>query len=211
MEPAQVRVLAQHIWAAEARIRELLKTLHPERWKTSNVTRNSFIQTLENLHQALDALEKWRAQFEDRPESMYLGFQTYAEINAVLPRLDGVGRAASHFENASLGAQYSEAGNQLFDLQQALQPYVAYLLRNPDQLLYAAQSNLAGCQNELGKLRGQGEPAQPLKNTFIEFHARRHSDGAPDDGKPPRDGKKKVTSKTDKKPDPQSESQPHTP
>ena len=178
MEPAQVKALAHKIWIAEYRINDLLTQVHPEKWKVSNVTRNSFNQTLENLHKALEGLEEWRAQFEKRPDSIYFGFQTYAAINAALPRLDGVGRAASKFENTSLGAQYSQAGDQLFDLQQALQPYIAYLLRNPDQLLYVAQTNLAGCQTQLGNaLRGQGGPAKPLKNTFVEFHGRRHSDG----------------------------------
>ena len=200
MEPVQVKALAHKIWMAEYRITDLLTQVHAEKWKTSNVTRNSFNQTLENLHKALEGLEEWRAQFEKRPDSMYFGFQTYAGMNAALPRLDGIARAASQFENPSLGAQYSQAGNQLFDLQQALQPYVAYLLRNPDQLLYVAQTNLAGCQNELGNaLRGQGGPAKPLKNTFVEFHGRRHSNGQPDARTSPRGGKKKPASKPEKK------------
>jgi hypothetical protein len=200
MEPAQVKALAHRIWIAESRINDLLTQVHPEKWRISNITRNSFYQTLENLHRALEGLEEWRAQFEKRPDSMYFGFQTYAAINAALPRLDGVGHAASQFENPILGAQYSQAGNQLFDLQQALQPYVAYLLRNPDQALYVAQTNLAGCQTELGHaLHGQTEPAKPLKNTFVEFHGRRHSDGQPDDRTSSRGGKKKSASKTEKK------------
>jgi len=200
MEPVQVKALAQKIWTAEYRITDLLTQVHPEKWKVSNITRNSFNQTLENLHKALEGLEEWRAQFEKRPDSMYFGFQTYAAMNAALPRLDGVARAASQFENPSLRAQYSQAGNQLFDLQQALQPYLAYLLRNQDPILYAAQTNLAGCQNELGNaLRGQGGPAKPLKNTFVEFHGRRHSNGQPDARTSPRSGKKKSASKTEKK------------
>jgi len=208
MDPAQVKVLAQKIWVAEFRIHDLLKALHPEKWKVSNIIRNSFNMTLENLNKSLDGLEGWRAQFEKRPDSIYFGFQTYAAINAALPRLDGVARAVSQFENPSLGGQYSQAGNQLFDLQQALEPYIAYLLRNPDQLLYAAQTNLAGCQNELGiALRGQGGPAKPLKNTFVEFHARRHSNGRPEDRRSTRGGKKESESKTDKKTGPQSQPQ----
>ena len=210
MEPAQVKVLVQKIWVAEFRVHDLLTALHPEKWKTSNIIRNSFNQTLENLQKALEGLEEWRAQFEKRPDSIYFGFQTYAAINAALPRLDGVARAVSQFENPSLGAQYSQAGNQLFDLQQALEPYIAYLLRNPDQLIYAAQTNLAGCQGELGKaLRGQGGPAKPLKNTFVEFHARRRRDGHTEERRPARDASKKSESKTDKKADTQSQPQPH--
>ena len=205
MEPAQVKALAHKIWLAEYRINDLLTQVHPEKWKISNITRNSFDQTLENLHRALEGLEEWRAQFEQRPDSMYFGFQIYAAMNAALPRLDGVARATSQFENASLGAQYSQAGNQLFDLQQALQPYLAYLLRNSDQFLYAAQTNLAGCQNELGKaLRGQGGPVKPLKNTFVEFHGRRHSGSQPGERTPPGGEKKKPARTTERKAEPLS-------
>jgi hypothetical protein len=203
MEPVQVKALAHKIWIVEYRINDLLAQVHPEKWKTSEVTRNSFNRTLENLHKGLDGLEEWRARFEKRPDSMYFGFQTYAGMNAALPGLDGVARAVSQFENPSLGAQYSQAGNQLFDLQQALQPYVAYLLRSPDQALYVAQTNLAGCQNELGNaLRAQGGAAKPLKNTFVEFHASRHKKGQPEatgKGKSTPGGKKKAASKSEKK------------
>jgi hypothetical protein len=208
MDPVQVKALAHKIWVTEFRINDLLTQLHPEKWKASNITRNSFNQMLENLHRTLEGLEEWRAQFEKRPDSMYFGFQTYAAMNAALPRLDGVARAASQFENSSLAAQYSQAGNQLFDLQQALQPYVAYLLRNSDQLFYVAQTNLAGCQNELGNaLRGQGGRATPLKNTFVEFHARRPSDGQPKDRTSAGSGKQKSRSKTEK--EVESKSRPH--
>jgi len=204
MDPVQVKALAHQIWIVEYRINDLLTQVHPEKWKISNVTRNSFNQTLENLHRALEGLEEWRAQFENRPDSLYLGFQIYAGINAALPRLDGIARAASQFENSSLGAQYSQAGGQLFDLQQALQPYLAYLLRNSDQLLYGAQSNLATCQKELGTaLRGQGGPAKPLKNTFVELRGRRHSNSQPDAQKSPQGGKEKSAGKPEKKAEPQ--------
>jgi len=208
MEPAQVKVLVGKIWVTEFRVQDLLKTLQPTKWKTTNVIRNSFNQTLDNLNKSLQGLEEWRAEFEKRPDSIYFGFQTYAAINAALPRLDGVARAVSQFENPSLGAQYSQAGNQFFDLQQALEPYIAYLLRNPDQLLYVAQTNLAGCQNELGNvLRGQGGRAKPMKNTFVEFHARRRREGHGEDHKSTGAGKKEPASESDKKTE--SQPQPH--
>jgi hypothetical protein len=201
MEAAQVKALTHKIWTVEYRINDLLTQLHPEKWKASKVTVSSFNQTLENLHKALEGLEGWRAQFEKRPDSVYFGFQTYSAINAALPRLDGAGRAASQFENTSLGAQYSQAGDQLFDLQQALQPYIAYLLHNPDQVLSLVQSNLAGCQEALGHaLRVQGGAAKPLKNTFVEFHARRRREGPPAS---PGDGKTKPRSDNEKKVEPQ--------
>jgi hypothetical protein len=206
LEPAQVKNLVHEIWIAEYRIRDLLAQVHPEKWKTSTVTRSSFDQTLQTLHKALDGLEEWRGRFEGRPDSMYFAFETYAAMNATLPRLDGVARAVSQYQNPSLGGQYSQADNRLFDLQQTLQPYVAYLLRGPDQALYVAQTNLAGCQNQLGHaLRGQAEPAKPLKNTFVEFHTR-HRKVQPEstDNQNSPQGGEKPTSKAEKKPELQS-------
>ena len=205
LEPAQLKNLLHEIWMAEYRINDLLAQVHPETWKTSKSTRSSFDQTLQTLHQVLGGLEQWRGQFEGHPNSMYFAFETYAAMTAVLPRLDGVARAISQFQNPSVSGQYSQAGSRLFDLQQTLQPYVAYLLRNPDQALYVAQTNLAGCQNELGRaLRGQTEPAKPLKNTFVEFHAR-HRKVQPEasDNRNSPQGGEKGASKTEKKLDSQ--------
>jgi len=202
MEPAEVQALAHKIWMAEFRINDLLTQVHPEKWKASNIARNTFIQTLDNLHRALDGLEEWRAQFERRPDSLYFGFQTYAAMSAALPRLSGISRTAGQFENSSLGAQYDQAGNQLFDLEQALQPYIAYLLRNPDQALTVAQTNLAGCQKQLGNaLRGQTEPATPLKNTFVEFHGRQPGDARREHRASSPSTRKKSQSQTEKKTD----------
>ncbi len=200
MDRAQVEMLAHKIGAMDLRIEDLLKAVHPEKWVVSNIIRNSLSQTLENLHTAMDGLEAWRSEFEKRPDSIYYGFQTYAAINAALPRLDGVAHAVSQYENPSLGAQYSQAGDQLFDLQQTLQPYIAYLLRSPDQVLFVSQTNLAACQKELGRaLNGEGGPAKPMKNTFVEFHARRSGGGRAGNRKLEREGKKEPTGKSDKK------------
>ena len=87
---------------------------------------------MESLRKALAAEEDWRSQFEARPDSLYLGFQTYVAISAVLPRVDGVAHSVSQYENPSFGAQYSQSANQLFDLQQLIEPHLAYLLKNQD-------------------------------------------------------------------------------
>jgi hypothetical protein len=122
----------------------------------------------------MDALEAWRVQLDARPDSMYLAYMMHASIDAILPRLDGVTRIITQRENSSLGAQFSQAGNQLFDLQQSLQPYLVYLLRNQDQTLYAAQTNLAGCENRLGAaLRTQQGQLKVLKNIVPDFKGRR--------------------------------------
>ncbi|MGH6630411.1 MAG: hypothetical protein ACREB3_11830 [Burkholderiales bacterium] len=174
MTAAEVKELTHKIWLAEFRINDLLTEVRPERWKLPEVARNSFNQTLATLREQLTALDGWRAQLGERPDSIYLGFTTYAAINAVLPRLDAVTRSITQRENASLGAQFSQAGNQLFDLQQKLQPYLAYLLHNQDEGLLATQNNLAACQTQLSSaMRGKTAPAKPMKNILPEFKGRR--------------------------------------
>ena len=176
LTPEQVKELLHKVWLAEYRINDLLSEVHPERWKLSEAARNSFQQTLETLRAQLAALDGWRTQLETRPDSMYLGYMTYAAIDAVLPRLDGVARSIAQHENASLGAQFSQAGNQLFDLQQPLGLYLGALLRNQDQVLQAMQTNLAGCQNELGyALRARPAAAKSVKNVITWHQGRRQS------------------------------------
>jgi hypothetical protein len=175
MEPAQVEEFLPKIWLAEFRINDLLTQVQPDQWKLTDAVRDSFLKTLETLHGELSALEDWRGQFEKRNDSMYLGYETYAAMGAVVPRLDAVAQSISQHESASLGAQYGQAENQLFDLQQGLRPYLSYLLRNQDQLLLATQNNLASCQNELGfAMRGKAGPAKPIGNTLTGRPARRH-------------------------------------
>lgn len=179
---AQLKELSHKLWLAEFRINDLLTEVHPERWKLSDVARGSFNQTLSALRDQLKALDGWRIQLDDRPDSIYLGFMTYAAINAALPRLDAVSRIITQRENASLGAQFSQAGNQLFDLQQALQPHLAALLQNQDEILLATQNNVAACQNQLSlAMRGKTAPAKPMKNILPEFkgwRVRRSKDNA---------------------------------
>jgi hypothetical protein len=174
MEPAQVKEILHKLWLAEYRLNDLLTQVQPERWKLDDSARRSFQQTFETLRSELKALEEWRSQLDVRPDSMYLGYMMHASIDAVLPRLDAVTRMISTHENTSLGAQFSQAGNRLFDLQQAVQPYLLYLLRNQDQLLRAAQGNLASCQNELSyAMRGRTEHVTPMKNIRPDFKGRR--------------------------------------
>jgi hypothetical protein len=176
LEPEQVKALLHKIWLAEYRVNDLLEQVHPDHWKMADNTRKSFGQSLEGLHKAMSNEEDWRTQFDARPDSLYLGFQTYVAINAILPRLDGLSRSIAQYENPSFGAQYSQAGNQLFDLQQALQPHLAFLLKNQDGMLYAAQTNLASCQNELGFAEHDKEGhATPMKNIVPVFKGHRRT------------------------------------
>ena len=187
VEPQQVKELLHRMWLAEYRINDLFSEVHPERWMMPESARESFRDTFDALRKQMEALEAWRGQLDARPDSMYLGYMTHASIDAILPRLDGVTRIITQRENTSLGAQFSQAGNQLFDLQQALQPYLVHMLRNQDQNLYAVQTNLAGCEGRLGAaMRGQSEPAKVMKNIVPDFKGRRvRKPAAPAGGAPP--------------------------
>lgn len=176
LEPAQVKSLAHKIWLAEYRLNDLLTQVHPENWKISTTVRQSFDQSLDSLQKALAAQEYWRGQFETRPDSIYMGFQTYIAIGAVLPRLDGVAHAISQYVNPGFGAQYSQSANQFFDLQQTLAPHLSYLLKNQDNYLQLAQTNLAACQNELNFAEHNKEGrATPMKNIAPDFKGRRRT------------------------------------
>jgi hypothetical protein len=176
LEPAQVKALLHRIWLTQYRLDDLLAQVHAEHWKMPDPARASFAQSLDTLHKALASQADWRAQFENRPDSLYLGFQTYLAISAVLPRLEGVAHGVSQYENASFGAQYSQAANQLFDLQQSLQPHLAFLMKNQDGLLLAAQTNLASCQNQLGyALHDKEGRATPMKNVAPVFKSGRRT------------------------------------
>lgn len=173
---AQVKELLQEVWLVEYRISDLLTEVHPPRWKLAEARRSFFQQTLEMLRAQLVALEGWRAQLDARPENIYLGYMTYAAVDAVLPHLDVVARSVSQHENASLGAQFGQAGLQLYDLQRTLGLYVGSLLRNQDQVIQAMQNNLAACQSELGyALRARPATAKPVKNVITRAQGRRQS------------------------------------
>jgi hypothetical protein len=192
---AQVKELLHKVWLAEYRINDLLTEVHPERWKLADTTRSSFEQTLETLRAQVVALDGWRTQLEARPENAYLGYMTCGAMGAVLPRLDGVARSIAQHENPSFGAQFSQAGNQLFDLQQSLGLYLGTLLRSQDEGIRALQNNLAACQNELGyALRRSPATVRPVMNVLTELKRRRASSRASGKTTPAPASKKPVTS-----------------
>lgn len=180
MQAADVRALLTKVRFSEYRINDLLTDVRPERWKLAEATLASFKQSLESLHARVAALEEWRGQFDQRTDSLYLGFQTYAAINSVLPRLDGVARSVAEHETAGYAAQFSTAGGQLFDLQQTIGGYVGSLLKNQDQLLLGYQHDVATCQQDLSAaMRGQGERAKSMRNAQPVRAQRRSSHEAP--------------------------------
>lgn len=160
LDAPQVKAMAEQMKFAEYRINDLLTDLHPERWKMSDAARGSFRQTIGALQTQMEALRGWRTRFAERPENMYAGYETYATIGTLVPRLEGVAATVSQADNPSFGAQFSRVADQLFDMQQKLGPYIGFLLEHHDAILQALENNLAGCQNDLGRAM-QGQPRRP--------------------------------------------------
>lgn len=174
MEPAQVQALLIKIWQSAAHVRDLLTLVRPGSMKMSAAARASFNSNLDMLRRNLDALEKSRAQFAGRVDSEYLGFETYAGISAVLPPLDQLAQAVSRYNHSGLDANFNQAWNEMLTMQQSLKPYLAFLLRNHDQIFLVMENNLYGCQNELNyAMRGAGGRAAPMRNVLPAFKGRR--------------------------------------
>lgn len=179
MDPAQVRAVLRKFALLEFRINDLLTTVQPQRWKLSEASRSSFNQRLDGLRAALRELGESRAQLDRRVDNAHLCYQTHRAVLAVLPHLEAVGQSVSKNENASLGAQYTQARNQLADLAQPLGRYLECLLRNQDQIASALENNLANCQNTLGyALRPTVAPARLMPNAPSIRPERRRSQRA---------------------------------
>ena len=149
----------------EYRVDDLLSDVRPNRWKLAPATLDSVNATLATLHSELTALAEWQAQFGQRTNSVFLGFQTYSAVDAVLPRLYGMAGSVEEHENASYAAQLGQAGNNLFDLQQKLGSYVGSLLHSQDEQILALDNNLASCQQTLtSEMRGKAPRAVPVRN-----------------------------------------------
>jgi hypothetical protein len=174
MEPAQTRQLLTKIWQAEARVRDLLTQVHPESLKMPQAELVAFNSNLGMLRRNLGALEKSRAQFSERVDSEYLGFETYAGIGGVLPPLDKLTETVSHTSNFSLEAEFNQAWNEMLTMQQLLKPYLSFLLRNHDQTYLIMENNFYNCQNELNySMRGANGHAEPMRNVLPKFKGRR--------------------------------------
>ncbi|HEV2352377.1 MAG TPA: hypothetical protein VG028_21285 [Terriglobia bacterium] len=163
---AELKVLLKNVRFSEYRINDLLTDVHPEKWKLPEATLESFNQSLKTLHNQVDALEQWRGQFEQRPDSLYLGFETYSTIDTVLPRLNGVTQSIGEHETAAYAAQFSRAWGQLFDLQQSIGGYVSSLMQSQDQVMVDYASNMAACQQSLSAaMRGKSSRATYTRNS----------------------------------------------
>lgn len=190
MEPAQTHQLLARLWQAEERVKDLTTQVHPEKLKVPPFVLAGFNGNLDMLRRNLDALEKSRAVFDGRVDSEYLGFETYAGISEVLSSLERLTSTVSRFNNPSLEAEFNQAWNDMLTMQRSLKPYLSFLLKNHDLIFVTMESNLAGCQNQLGyKDYNVNQSPKYMRNVLPNFKGRRvqkkpdNSDTAPK-GKP---------------------------
>jgi len=210
MEPGEVKALMHKIWLAQYRLNDLLTQIHPENWKMAPAARQSFGQSLESLRKAREGEEGWRGQFEARPDSMYLGFEVYIALGALLPRIEGVAHSVAQYVNPSFGAQFSQSGNQLFDLQQVLVPHLTFLLKNQDHLLLTAQTGLAACENQLNyAMRGKEKRAVPMRNIAPDFKGGHKRTTSTEAAAAEHGSKGKASAKAHKKAHPQHKTEEH--
>ena len=184
MTPAQSREMLNKLWQAESRVKDLLTQVHLERWKISDASRAAVQRDLDMLSRNLAALEESRQQFAGRVDSEYLGFETYASISQVLPPLSTLAQAASRYQDFALAGEFNQAWNDMLTMQQALKPYLSFLLRNHDQTFLIMESNLASCQNQFASRRESEEHAVPMKNIPPVFKGRRRTQKKPGQEKP---------------------------
>jgi hypothetical protein len=174
MEPSQTRQLLAKLWQAEARVKDLTAQIRPEQLNMPAVELANFNSTLNTLRGSLASLDQSRQMFDSRVDSEYLGFETYAGISEVLPSLERLTRTVSRYNKPSLEGELNQAWNDMLTMRQSLRPYLSFLLRNHDQIFLTMETNLAGCQNELGyKNYKAGESPQNMRNVLPDFKGRR--------------------------------------
>jgi hypothetical protein len=174
MEPSQTRQLLAKLWQAEARVKDLAAQIRPEQLNMPAVELANFNSTLNTLRGSLASLDQSRQMFDSRVDSEYLGFETYAGISEVLPSLERLTRTVSRYNKPSLEGELNQAWNDMLTMRQSLRPYLSFLLRNHDQIFLTMETNLAGCQNELGyKNYKAGESPQNMRNVLPDFKGRR--------------------------------------
>jgi hypothetical protein len=174
MEPAQTHQLLAKLWQAEARVKDLASQVHPENLKMPAAELPGFNSNLDALRRSLVSLEESRQKFDMRVDSEYLGFETYAAISDVMPPLERLAVLLSRHNNPSLEGEFNQAWNDMLTLRQAFKPYLSFLLRNHDEIFATMETNLAGCQSELGyKNYKAGASPTYMRNVLPHFRGGR--------------------------------------
>ncbi|HEV2501329.1 MAG TPA: hypothetical protein VGY31_17290 [Terriglobia bacterium] len=177
LTPGQVKSILYKVYISEFRIRDLLSQEHPDQWKgASPAERTMAVQARAALASNLDELEKWRALFSDHPGSMYDAFQTYRSVNALFHPLRVFGSEAGKYENENMADDYARRETDMEAQLNGLIPYISFILQHQDRNLEMFQTDLAGCQTQLGyAMHSQVHTSQPMKNIVPVFQGRRRS------------------------------------
>jgi hypothetical protein len=173
MLPAQATQLLVKIWQTESRVRDLMSQAHPALLEMPQPQAVALGRQMMTIGQNLNTLETARAEFAGRVDSEYLGFKVFAALSNLLPPLSTTGDMVYRYGSPQLGSMFKQAWNDMFTLQEALQPYVAFLARNHDQIYALMQGNLYACQNQLNAaMRTHPRPTRLIRN-IVPFKPRR--------------------------------------
>lgn len=177
LTPGQVKSILYKVYISEFRIRDLLSQEKPDQWNgASPAERAMAVQARAALASKLDELEKWRALFSDHPGSMYDAFQTYRSVNELFHPLRVFGREAGQYENQNMADDYARRETDMEAQLNGLIPYISFILQHQDRNLEMFQTDLAGCQTQLGyAMHSQVHTSQPMKNIVPVFQGRRRS------------------------------------
>jgi hypothetical protein len=173
MLPAETQRMLLKVWQLETRVRDLMTQVHPELLNMPSDQAVSLGRALEALAESLDSLETARAEFSGRVDSEYLAFQTYAAMTNLRTPLRRVANLVSRYQSRQVGGMFEQSWNDLFTLEAALEPYVAFLTRNHDRIYALMQGNLYDCQNQLTAAMRKHPPRTKMIRNIVPFKPRR--------------------------------------
>ena len=124
MDAAQVNDLLRKMYNAAYRVNDLLSLLLPDKWKLNEMERKSLDATLELLRADLKTLEESRSQFSGQIQNVALGDKLDAALGPALRNVDAITRLVAQYESTSQASQYTQAHDQLVDLERALETYL---------------------------------------------------------------------------------------
>jgi hypothetical protein len=165
LQPAEVKLLLYHAYAAAFRFTDLLSQLDPGKWKMDDAARPRFDQVLAGVRRELKGFEEWRGQFAEQPDNLYLGYKTYTAMSSVITAMAELADAVSRYQGPASGSLFQQAADPFAATRKSLDSYLSYLLQNQQRMRSTLENNLAGCQNNLTyTMFGKTGPVTDVKN-----------------------------------------------
>jgi hypothetical protein len=162
MQPAEVQALLYKIYTAAFRIGDLAGSLQTDKWALSSQDQAAFSAKVDALRAALAAAEKARSDFYVHPDDAELGRIADSALQAVTPKFDEFMAALSSTPGSASASDFKQADADLTDLDQQLDPYVAYLAEREQP---ASPAGAAGVETEVVKTP---EAVAPLSSGIAE-------------------------------------------